>query len=427
MYMLKIVDVVDGVFVQLKEHGLAEYTLQQNMFGVYRAIIKYHFDNGTEEYSPELVTELCEIQRQRHENGEISRKFYRSFVTAEFRIRTYVEFGKVNFSIVKDFCRYKPSDSFLELTKEILGYFDLSVQRKKYFTSFLNRFFCFYEKRKQFISQLNDKDLLDYISEVAKSTPKSMTAVLQSLKMIVEYVNSQELAEIKLDLSVFRPQKASRQLIDGYTQEEISAIVSVINEETSKTPKRDRAMILLAFNTGFRGVDVRTIKLSDINWNTGEIKIVQHKTGEPIAASLHGKTLNAIADYILNERPISDHKNIFLKYGPPFSPLKTTTPLDTAIDKYCRLAGVPKKRNRAFHGLRRSYAVELAESEVPLTTISQMLGHRDFSSDKVYLTFNRTQTSLCALDFSDVPISNGFYAGIFSSKPSENLKGGDAE
>ena len=159
MYMLKIVDVVDGVFVQLKEHGLAEYTLQQNMFGVYRAIIKYHFDNGTEEYSPELVTELCEIQRQRHENGEISRKFYRSFVTAEFRIRTYVEFGKVNFSIVKDFCRYKPSDSFLELTKEILGYFDLSVQRKKYFTSFLNRFFCFYEKRKQFISQLNDKDL----------------------------------------------------------------------------------------------------------------------------------------------------------------------------------------------------------------------------------------------------------------------------
>ena len=115
--MLKIEDVVDGVFEQLKEHGLAEYTLQQNMWSVYRAIIKYHSANGTDEYSPELITELCEIQRQRHENGEISRKFYRSFVTAEFRIRTYVEFGSVDFSIVKDFRRFKPSDHYMKMSE----------------------------------------------------------------------------------------------------------------------------------------------------------------------------------------------------------------------------------------------------------------------------------------------------------------------
>jgi len=425
--MLKIVDVVDGVFNQLKEHGLAEHTLQQSMWSVYRAIIKYHSANGTDEYSPELVTELCEIQRQRYENGEISRKFYRSFVTAEFRIRTYVEFGKVDFSIVKDFRRFKPSETYMELSETILNSNGLTESMRVRLSHTVRKFFCFCEEKGRPIEQVTDKVFLDFVSEAAKSTPGNMTIVMRALKIIADYIRSNGIADLQLNLSLFRPQTASRQMISGYSQEEISKILSVINEETSRTPKRDRAMILLSFNAGFRGVDVRAVLLSDMNWKTGEIRIVQHKTGEPLSASLNGVTLNAIADYILNERPKSKYQNIFLKYGPPFSPLKTTAPLDYAIDKYCRLSGVPKKKNRAFHGLRRGYAIELAEAEVSLTTISQMLGHRDFSSDKAYLTFNRTQTSLCSLDFSDVPISNGFYAGMFSSMPSEILKGGEVE
>ena len=425
--MLKIVDVVDGVFNQLKEHGLAEHTLQQSMWSVYRAIIKYHSANGTDEYSPKLVTELCEIQRQRYENGEISRKFYRSFVTAEFRIRTYVEFGSVNFSIVKDCCRFKPSETYMKLSETILNSNGLTESIKPKLSSTFRKFFCFCEGKGHSIEQITDKDFLDFISEASKSAPKNMTFVMRVLRIIAEHIRSNNIADLKINLSIFRPQTSSRQMIPGYSQEEIFKILSVINEETSETPKRDRAMILLSFNAGFRGIDIRTALLSDMDWKTGEIRIVQHKTGEPLSASLNGMTLNAIADYILNERPKSKYQNIFLKYGPPFSPLKTTAPLDYAIDKYCRLSGVPKKKNRAFHGLRRGYAIELAEAEVSLTTISQMLGHRDFSSDKAYLTFNRTQTSLCSLDFSDVPISNGFYAGMFSSMPSEILKGGEAE
>ena len=32
------------------------------------------------------------------------------------------------------------------------------------------------------------------------------------------------------------------------------------------------------------------------------------------------------------------------------------------------------------------------------------------SADKAYLSFNNTQTSLCASDFSEVPITKGIYA-----------------
>lgn len=424
---MRIESVVEGVFRQLKEHGLSEYTLRQNMWSFYRTIIKFHIANGTDEYSPELVRKLSEIQCQRYEKGEISRKFYRAFVTAEFRIRTFVEYGSVDFSVVKDFRQYKPSAQNLNLTENILNNAKLTPRSRERLSSTIRKFFCFYEEKGRPIHQITDKDLLDFIWENAKTAPGNMDAVMRALKIIAMYININGIANLKVDLSVFRPQIPSRQIIEGYTQEEITAILSAINENTSKTPKRDRAMILLAFNTGIRGIDVRTVLLSDMDWKLGELRMIQRKTGEPFSASLNGKTLNAVADYILTERPQSDYQNIFLKYGPPFSPLKTTAPLDYAIDKYCRLSGVPKKKNRSFHGLRRSYAVELAEAEVPLTTLSQMLGHRDFSSDKIYLSFNRTQTSLCASDFSDVPVSKGFYAEIFSPSPSEAAKGGSAE
>lgn len=424
---MKIESVVEGVFKQLKEHGLSEYTLQQNMWSYYRAIIKFHTASGTDEYSPVITRKLSEIQCQRYERGEISRKFYRAFVTAEFRIRTFAETGSVDFSVVKDFRQYKPSAQYLNLSENILNSARLTPRGRERLSSVVRKFFCFYEGKGRHIHQITDKDLLDFIGENAKTASGNMNAVMRALKIIALYINNNGIANLEVDLSVFRPQIPSRQIIEGYTLKEIAAILSVINEHTSKTPKRDRAMILLAFNTGIRGIDIRAVLLSDIDWKLGEIRMIQHKTGKPLSASLHGKTLNAVADYILNERPKSDYQNIFLKYGPPFSPLKSTVPLDYAIDKYCRLSGVPKKKNRSFHGLRRGYAIELAEAEVPLTTLSQMLGHRDFSSDKVYLSFNRTQTSLCASGFSDVPISEGFYAKMIFPVHTETVKGGGTE
>lgn len=80
------------------------------------------------------------------------------------------------------------------------------------------------------------------------------------------------------------------------------------------------------------------------------------------------------------------------------------------VDKYCRLASIDKIEYRSFHSLRRAFGTELAIAEIPITSISQMLGHRDMSADKAYISFNNTQTSLCASDFSEVPITKGVYA-----------------
>lgn len=76
--------------------------------------------HDTDICSYELLSSLCELQRIRYKHGEISRKFYRAFVTAAFRIRSYVDTGKVDFSIVKDTKYYKPGKEYQELVDSIL-------------------------------------------------------------------------------------------------------------------------------------------------------------------------------------------------------------------------------------------------------------------------------------------------------------------
>ena len=138
-----------------------------------------------------------------------------------------------------------------------------------------------------------------------------------------------------------------------------------------------------------------------------------------------GKTLKAIAEYILEERPKSEDKHIFLRSSPPYGAITTTTPLDYMVDKYCRLASIDKIKYRSFHSLRRAFGTELAVAEIPVTAISQMLGHKDMGASKAYLSFNNTQTSMCASVFSEVPITNGICALQCQASRTSPKKGGN--
>lgn len=200
-----------------------------------------------------------------------------------------------------------------------------------------------------------------------------MTVVLRALKITAAYLNNHQLANIRTDLSVFRPQTAPIHLIRPYTQHEIHLLLTVI-DSNSKTHLRDRAIILLAFNSDLRCVDIRNLKLLDIDWEKQELRIVKKKTGKPIATPLNGKPLNSIADYSLKERPKCGDNHVFILAYPAYIGIASTSPLDYMIDKYCQLAGVEKKPYCAFHSLRRAFGTELAEAEIPVTSISQMLG-----------------------------------------------------
>jgi len=75
--------------------------------------------------------------------------------------------------------------------------------------------------------------------------------------------------------------------------------------------------------TGIRAGDIAFLKLKDIDWANGEIKILQSKTGESLALPLTLDVGSAVQDYIFNGRPQSDLDNIFLTVKAPIRAVTT--------------------------------------------------------------------------------------------------------
>ena len=310
--MIKIQDAVDGVINAMRLRGCSEYTLKEIRWSVYTPIIRYHFDNDTDVCSDDLLEEICQKQEKRYQQNEISRKYYRSFITATFRIRSYVKTGEVDFSIVKDTKTYKPSAEYQKLIDFALKETGVSQDHQYKLSIVMRQFFCYYEKRHESIAEISDRDFIEFIPVAAKKNPHNMNCALRSLRYLIQYLNEHRLAKINVDLKVFNPKAPPHQLIVPFTQDNISAMLSVI-DNNSQTPKRDAAIILLAFNSGLRCADIRNLQLHNIDWKKEELRIVQKKTGTSISAPLNGKTLNAIATYILEERPKSEDPHVFLR------------------------------------------------------------------------------------------------------------------
>ena len=173
---------------------------------------------------------------------------------------------------------------------------------------------------------------------------------------------------------------------------------------------RNYAIILLAYGTGLRGIDIVRLKLSDIDWRNGNAKVCQSKTASPLIVELNGSIMNAVADYILTKRPACTFPEVFVTVTAPYR--KLTPRFAKMIDRYCAAANIPKIPLRAFHSLRRAFETTLVSGGVPLETVSSMAGHKDIESDKPYLTFDRSKTDFISMGFSDVPIAAGIYAGM---------------
>lgn len=67
---------------------------------------------------------------------------------------------------------------------------------------------------------------------------------------------------------------------------------------------------MLLLETWLCGVNIYELKLADIDGNNDVIYIVQDKNGDPLTILLRSSYGNAIADYILNERPGSDSAHL---------------------------------------------------------------------------------------------------------------------
>lgn len=191
-----------------------------------------------------------------------------------------------------------------------------------------------------------------------------------------------------------------RKIPEYYTPEEISQILSAV-DRGNPLGKRNYAMLLLGARYGLRISDIRTLKLTDVDFQSNRIHIIQQKTGKPLTIDLLPDVGWALIDYLKYGRPKADAAEIFLRHVHPYEPLGESDNMAHVIRRYAIAAGIRKNRQKerhSFHMLRYSLASDLIQQGVSLSTISSILGHSELSVTSKYTQLDIPQLMDCALE-----------------------------
>lgn len=404
---IKMNDLSNKLLDRVREQVDNKTTLK-NYDGIIRKICRYFYSRGYDEYDPDIIRQFLYDMK-----GNEQKNYCKGYVRFTERvIRIMVDFAEKG---VFDFS-YKPSNSQIYqvneqhriLISDIEQANGLSDSTKKELDHLFRRLFWFVEQKGLTAEQITDDLLIEFITEEMPKTVKyTMYRPVRVVKMTASYLKSQGIANLEQDFSLLKVKGQRERIINPFTADEVNSILNTL-ENSDRYNLRDRAIILLAYDSGLRWCDIRDLKLEDIDWNEGTVSVIQKKTGKPVFLPLSGKTMNAIADYILNERPKCSLKEVFLSQNGAPRPMCRVSNKDM-LKRAILESEVTVIKGRGFHSLRRSYATEMSNAGVPLETISQMLGHKIIEEDKPYLTYNREKISFLAFDFSLVPINAGYY------------------
>ena len=169
--------------------------------------------------------------------------------------------------------------------------------------------------------------------------------------------------------------------------------------------KRDYAIMMLGTVLGLRACDVVALKLEDIDWLRGEIRIMQSKTSNPVILPLTQDVGEALKDYILNARPSTVDHEIFLRIKAPHIKLASAITVGDIYRDCCIAAGLPA--NKQFHNLRRALGASMVANGISVYDVAQVFGDKNVNSTKPYLAADMEHLKMCALSFEGIALAGG--------------------
>ena len=169
----------------------------------------------------------------------------------------------------------------------------------------------------------------------------------------------------------------------------------------SLEPGADSYLYLTALGTGLRLGELLALRWTDINLNTKELtvnksvrRVKDLSTNESTIVVTEPKTANSLRTITLPDKIINlletnkkEQKLLKLSLGKNYENNDLVFP--TKLGKYQDSSNVRKRFKKAlkkaeikdikFHALRHTFATRLFENNVPIKTVSSLLGHYDVS------------------------------------------------
>lgn len=153
-------------------------------------------------------------------------------------------------------------------------------------------------------------------------------------------------------------------------------------DPTTTAGARDRAIIVLLACLGLRAGDVRDLRLADIDWSQGRLRVVgkgRCETWLPLPQAAG----DALFHYLAHFRPAIDDEHVFLRVHAPLGPLPSSGPVSKLVRRAIQRAGI-ETPSLGAHMLRHSAATEWLRQGSSLELIGAVLRHRCIESTAHY-------------------------------------------
>ena len=239
---------------------------------------------------------------------------------------------------------------------------------------------------------------IDLISEkYAKETVRLIKSILREVlnwlyqKNIVKFNGKQAFPIIRKD--------TRDKLLSTYSEQEIKKILDVIDNSNSYGKCAYLVISILAYY-GLRVGDIINLKFENIDFENNCIKITQRKTSKELVLPLIDEVKFPLLDYLKNGRtPSVDEEYILSTMYAPYTKFNNTSSIHHMITKTMKIAGVNfENKHHGPHALRHSLATNMINNNVPISAISNVLGHSSTKTTNIYITRDTTHLKELTLE-----------------------------
>jgi integrase len=207
--------------------------------------------------------------------------------------------------------------------------------------------------------------------------------IVTALRVYLRFLASQGLCRPCLDQAVpTLPQWKLSSLPRYLEAPDVERIIAAC--DTSKGHGvRDRAVLLLLVRLGLRAGDIVSMRLHDIDWDDGTLR-VRGKGRREVRLPLPQDAGDALLAYLEHARPKAPTDRVFLCAQAPFRPFKTPATVSDIVRFALRRAGVVNPPSRGANLLRHSAATMMLRSGATLDAIGTVLRHRSPQTTACY-------------------------------------------
>lgn len=231
--------------------------------------------------------------------------------------------------------------------------------------------------------QIGYKNLSDYVkllNEIGIAS-SSQGRMISGLRAFYKYLLLEDIID-KDPTALLEMPKSARKLPEVLTSNEIDNMIAQIDLST-KQGHREKAIIEFLFACGLRVSELITLKISNLFFDSGFIKVLGKGNKERLVP-ISNRSIESINLYVKEKRihfKIHDKHTdtVFLNLqGKGLSRVFVFTLIKSLALKAKIL------KNISPHTFRHSFATGLVENGADLRAVQQMLGHESINTTEIY-------------------------------------------